>query len=257
LLSFPVLWSGYSEVSLQVQAFDPGSGKKLYQDRFLRRTSTSGQALRHLSSADIAALDRVPRLNLINSISGIKPANLIGTASQQGAPNLAIFSSVVHLGSNPPLMGMVLRPTGDVPRHSYENLKATGCYTLNQVGREWVEKAHYTSAKVPREVSEFEVCGLTPEWVDGFPAPFVRESRLRIGLRFRAEVPIELNGTILVIGEVEHLMVPEEVLEAGGHMDLGEMAAAGISGLNTYYGMEKIARFPYARPHEIPDFGAK
>ena len=54
--------------------------------------------------ADIFNLDKVKRLKLINSITGVKPANLIGTRSSDGITNLAIFSSIVHLGSNPPLI---------------------------------------------------------------------------------------------------------------------------------------------------------
>ena len=53
----------------------------------------------HLTDADIQKLDRIQRLNIINSVTGIKPANLIGTISNADEPNLAIFSSVVHLGS--------------------------------------------------------------------------------------------------------------------------------------------------------------
>ena len=55
-------------------------------------------------------MDKISRLNLINSITGVKPSNLIGTKSKDGFSNLAIFSSVVHLGSKPPLIGFITRP---------------------------------------------------------------------------------------------------------------------------------------------------
>ena len=54
-------------------------------------------------------LDRKYRLNLINSITGIKPANLVGSRSADGFDNVAIFSSLVHLGSNPAQLGLVMR----------------------------------------------------------------------------------------------------------------------------------------------------
>ena len=47
-----------------------------------------------LSKKEIEKSERKWRLNLINSVSGIKPANLIGTKSEDGIDNLAIFSSV-------------------------------------------------------------------------------------------------------------------------------------------------------------------
>ena len=44
-----------------------------------------------LDKNDIYELDRIKRLNIINSITGIKPANLIGTKSKEGVNNVAIF----------------------------------------------------------------------------------------------------------------------------------------------------------------------
>ena len=38
----------------------------------------------HYTTNDIEALDRTVRLNLINSIAGMKPAVLIGTKSANG-----------------------------------------------------------------------------------------------------------------------------------------------------------------------------
>ena len=81
--------------------------------------------MHYFNSNDLDGLSKIYRLNLINSITGYKSANLIGTQSLNGKTNLAIFSSVIHLGSNPALIGFVLRPT-TVPRHTYSNLKATG-----------------------------------------------------------------------------------------------------------------------------------
>lgn len=87
----------------------------------------------HLNFEQIQALSLKERIHLINSITGIKPANLIGTVDSQGQTNLAVFSSVVHLGSDPALIGFILRPAGEVPRHTYENIKETGCYTINHI----------------------------------------------------------------------------------------------------------------------------
>lgn len=207
-----------------------------------------------LTKEDIARMEKIPRLNLINAISGIKPANLIGTISEDGLTNLAIFSSVVHLGSNPAQVGMIVRPATEVNRHTYENIRATGVYTINHVHRSFTARAHYTSAKFERHTSEFEVCGLTEEYLEGFSAPFVQESRIKMGMGFIEEIPIRSNGTILIIGEVKHLIIPEDILDSEGHPDLTITDNVGISGLNTYYALERIAQYPYARPHELPDF---
>ena len=64
----------------------------------------------HFLQKDILAMERLPRLKLINSITGYKPGNLIATINGQGQTNLAIFSSVVHIGSDPALLGFFMRP---------------------------------------------------------------------------------------------------------------------------------------------------
>jgi len=210
----------------------------------------------YLSKSDIENMERKKRLNIINSVSGIKPANLIGTKSTDGQSNVAIFSSVIHLGSNPALLGFIMRPTDDVPRHTYENIKETELYTINHVPTSIADRAHYTSAKLDRSISEFERCGLTEEYVDDFHAPFVQESSLKIGMRKVDEIPIQVNGTLLLIGQIEHLIIPDEAVDQKGYIDLSVFNTAGISGLNTYYSLNPVASFPYARPEEIPDFGA-
>lgn len=208
----------------------------------------------HLTKEDIQQLERKRRLNIINSVSGIKPANLIGTISNNQQTNVAIFSSVFHLGSDPALLGFITRPTDEVPRHTYENIQENGYFTINHVPTAIVDKAHYTSAKVDRSVSEFDICGLTEEYLHGFKAPFVKESSLKIGLKKVDEMAIKINGTILVIGEIEHLIIPDLAVDERGYIDLSLHNTAGISGLNTYYSLAPVASFPYARPDEIPDF---
>jgi flavin reductase (DIM6/NTAB) family NADH-FMN oxidoreductase RutF len=210
--------------------------------------------MKHFTRQMIAELERLFRLNLINSISGYKPANLIGTISEAGSTNLAIFSSVVHLGSNPPLLGFIVRPAGEVPRHTYENIKQTGVYTINHVHENFVKNAHWTSAKFERNESEFEKCGLTAEFIEDFKAPFVAESKIKIGLKIVEEIPINLNKTILIIGELQHLILPENSLLESGNVDLNMVKDVAISGLDTYHQVEKIETFEYARIKNLPEF---
>ena len=81
-------------------------------------------------------------------------------------PACCIVSSVVHLGSNPALLGVVFRPPGD-DSHNYHNLAETGHFTLSHVTAAIHEAAHQTSARYAKDVSEFEAVGLTPHWHEG------------------------------------------------------------------------------------------
>ncbi|MDP6923138.1 MAG: flavin oxidoreductase, partial [Lutibacter sp.] len=71
--------------------------------------------MRYLTKKDFNKMEKTFRINLINSCTGYKSANLIGSKSESGIENLAVFSSVTHLGSNPAILGYMLRPT-TIPR---------------------------------------------------------------------------------------------------------------------------------------------
>lgn len=206
-----------------------------------------------LKKEDIDQLERKFRLNLINSISGVKPANLIGTKSQSDQENVAIFSSVVHLGSNPAQLGFIMRPQTEIPRDTYPNILDSGFYTINHISESFIKKAHFTSAKLKRGDSEFERMKLEPEYLDNFFAPFVKESAVKIGMKYQESIPLP-NGCLFVIGSVEIIHLPDHIINELGQVDLNGYAGVGISGLNSYYGLNKLATFPYVREEEIPDF---
>lgn len=208
----------------------------------------------HLKKVDIEKISKVRRLNIINGISGIKPANLIGTYSPKTGANLAIFNSVMHIGSDPALIGIIVRPSSDVSRNTYANIIETGFFTINHVHESFIEKAHYTSAKFDSGVSEFKECGLTEEYLHDFSAPFVKESRLKIGMKYIEQLDVKSNGTKLIIGEIHELIMPEDCLDDKGYVRLDRLFDVGIGGLNSYYSLRRIANFPYARVSELPNF---
>lgn len=186
------------------------------------------------------------RTQFINSITGFKSLNLVGTINKNGMTNLAVFSQVVHLGANPSLVGMIVRPDS-VPRHTLTNITETACFTLNNVLGSFVRQAHHTSARYPAEVSEFEAVGLNPIFGNVVNAPYVAESNIRIGLQWRETIPIPLNGTLLVIGEVVEVFLPGDCLKEDGYVDLNEAGTLTVAGLDAYHRTEKVVRLPYAK----------
>lgn len=203
---------------------------------------------------DWAEMEGPYRAMLVNSATGYKPANLVGTVDAAGGYNLAIFSSVVHLGSNPPLMGLVFRPPVDRARgsHSWHNLQATRQFTLSHVGVDWYEKAHMTSARWVDGESEFDAVGLTPWFPPAMPeyrAPAVAEAAIRIGLEWEDAWQIPANGCWFVVGRVVWMSVPSDALAQDGALDLVGAGTAAVSGLDGYHRVERLARCAYAKPH--------
>ncbi len=201
----------------------------------------------HLTPDDIAGRDREFRRHFFNTLPGPRGVHLIGTRGHRGTENLGVFSSVVHLGANPALLGFHLRPL-TVPRHTYHHLKATGWFTVNTLHPDFLEAAHQTSANYPLGESEFAATGLTPTYSEDCRAPYVKESAIRIGLTFEEEHPIAANDTLFIVGRVREVFVPDEMVSETGHVDHQRLDTLAVTGLDTYYRVVDGQRLGYARP---------
>jgi flavin reductase (DIM6/NTAB) family NADH-FMN oxidoreductase RutF len=199
------------------------------------------------SFSDIKNLDKIYKINLINSCSGFKSANLLGSISTDGKTNVAVFSSVTHLGSNPPTLGFILRPT-TVPRDTYKNIKETGFFTINHIHEEIYEDAHHTSAKYPNEVSEFDKTNLEEEYKGNFKAPFVKNSPVQMSMKFIEEIYVPSNDVMLVVAQVQELYIHDEILEKDGLINLSKGKIVAINGLDTYTVPVFKEQLSYQRP---------
>lgn len=201
------------------------------------------------SKKDIDNMESRYRTRLINSLAGYKSANLIGTCDQQGNENLAIVCSVIHLGSQPPLFGFVVRPRNS-RRHTLENILETKHFTINAVAASFFQQAHQTSARYPKHISEFVAVGLTPYYEPSFPAPFVLESNLKMGLVLKEHIHIKSNNTEMLIGEVVSIHMSEQAIMPDGYLDLERIDLVTISGLDSYHVTQRLDRLSYAKPDE-------
>ncbi|PHK98485.1 flavin oxidoreductase [Neolewinella marina] len=204
-----------------------------------------------LTLQDIMARPAAYRRDLLNTLPGPRGVHLMGTRGHKGTENLAVFSSVVHVGASPPLLGFILRPL-TVPRHSYHHLKATGWFTLNTLHPEILDPAHQSSANYAITESEFAATGLTPEYTDQCRAPYVKESAIKIGLTLEEEHQIRANGTLFIVGRVQEIIVPDHAVAESGHVDHASLQTLTVAGLDTYYRVEQPVRKAYARPHLKP-----
>lgn len=206
--------------------------------------------MRELSTMDFSKMEKVERLNLINSCTGYKSANLIATKSTEGKSNIAIFSSVTHLGSDPALIGFIVRPT-TVPRDTYKNIKETGYFTVNHVTAAMIADAHHTSANYEPGVSEFEKTNLEEEYKENISIPFAKGSPIQLYCKYVNEYYIKENNTIHVIASIEKLFYDEDLRHEDGWLQIDKGNVVTLNGLDAYCLPKLIDRYQYARK-DIP-----
>ncbi len=203
--------------------------------------------MKHITHSEILKMDKIERLNLINSCTGYKSANLLGSVSPDGITNVAVFSSVTHLGSNPPLLGFILRPT-TVSRNTFDNIRKTGEFTVNHIHAGMIADAHHTSAKYPGHVSEFDKTNLKAQFREGFAAPFVQGAKIQLGCSYVNEYAIEENGCLLIIGSIRHIYFENDLQLEDGFLALEKADTVTVNGLDGYALPKLIDRFEYAKP---------
>lgn len=208
--------------------------------------------MQHFSINEIKEWGRFYRANFINSLQGFKPVSLLGTVNENGQPNLAIFSNIVHLGADPALIGFINRPVEAAP-HTLHNIEVTGEYTINHIQPSFVAAAHQTSAKYPVDQNEFVATGLTPLFMENCKAPFVAESAIKYGLQLVEIVHITHNHTFLVIGTIAHVLLEDGLIQQDGFIDAHKAKSITSLGIDGYFSTEPVGRYEYAKPGKGPN----
>ncbi len=201
----------------------------------------------YFNSESLDSLNKIYRINLINSITGYKSANLLGTVSKNGIENLAVFSSVTHLGSNPALLSFFVRPNV-VPRNTYKNIKENKFFTVNHISKGKIEDAHHTSAKYEEDISEFDKTNFQSEYKNNWEAPFVKDSAIQLGCKYLNEYYLKENGCSMIIASIEIIFIRKGLLQDDGWVELAKGDIVTVNGLDAYALPKTIKRFEYARP---------
>ncbi len=171
---------------------------------------------------------------------------MVGTKSADGNANVAIFSSLIHLGASPALLGLISRPDS-VQRDTLQNILDTKEYTLNYIQSSEYKKAHQTSARYSRGVSEFEKVGFSELYHPSCYAPFVENAVVKIAMKLEDTISIPLNGTILIVGSVMQVDIEASMVGQDGFVALSEADVLISQGLDAYFVSKAIGRLPYAK----------
>jgi flavin reductase (DIM6/NTAB) family NADH-FMN oxidoreductase RutF len=182
---------------------------------------------------DIEKMDKVKLLNLINSCRGYKSANLIVTKSLLDVVNIAVFSSVTHIGSNPPIIGFITRSL-TVNRDTNNNLKENPFFTVNHITENIISYAHHTSAGYDENISEFDKTNLEKEYKETIEIPFVKNSPLQLLCKYVNQYHIAENDTVLIIATIENIFFKRYLLHKDYCLQFDRAKVVTINDLDGY-----------------------
>jgi len=128
-----------------------------------------------------------------------------------------------------------------------QNIVETKEYTLNYVQSSQYKKAHQTSARYSKGISEFDKVGFDEIYHPSCYAPFVANAIVKIVMKFEDSIPIPLNGTILIVGSVMQVDIVASMVGPDGFVALSEADVLISQGLDAYFVSKAIGRLPYAK----------
>lgn len=184
-----------------------------------------------------------------NAIIGPRPIGWISTHDGAGHFNVAPYSFFNAFAYRPPIIGFASTGSKDTLR----NARQTGEFVWNLATRALAAQMNVTSGTVAREVSEFEVAGLTPLPSVLVAAPRVAESPVTFECRVTQIVRLEdqrhspVDGW-MVFGEVVGAHIARHLLVDGVYDTAAARPILRAGGTDVYVEVTPESVFRMKRP---------
>lgn len=196
---------------------------------------------------DLKELAPKDRYKLLTGVVVPRPIAWVTSSDENGVVNAAPFSYFNMMGTDPPIVafGPSWRPDGS-PKDTAHNVRATGEFVINLVDENLAAQMNISAADFPPGQSEVEAAGL-----ELAPSVHVRVPRIANSpaqLECREHCTIEIGKTRVVLGEVLHLRIRDDLVDAerfyvlGDKMNLiGRMhGAGGYTRTRDYFEMPRM-----------------
>lgn len=179
---------------------------------------------------------------LLTAVVVPRPIAWVSTLAADGTTaNLAPHSFFTVACTDPPIVQF----TSVGRKDSLRNVEATGEFVVNLAPEELLEQINATATAFPAHEGEFDAVGIERE-----PSLRVKPPRVAaspVALECRLHSTLGIGGSTLVLGEVVHAAVREDVL-VDGHPDirrLRPLARLGGNEWGTVGEVRDLARIAY------------
>lgn len=164
---------------------------------------------------DFTSIDADHRYRLLSNFVGPRPIALVSTRGQDGYENAAPMSFFNVFSHAPPIvvLGIQTRPDGAV-KDTVQNIRATGVFVVNMVDMDLAPGMLICGLPFARDVDEMRTAGLSAIPGSQVAAPRIKEAPC--AMECRVERMIDFDRRVLVLGEVVHMHVRANCMDAEG-----------------------------------------
>ncbi|HEY9639000.1 MAG TPA: flavin reductase family protein [Coleofasciculaceae cyanobacterium] len=172
------------------------------------------------------------RYKLLTGCVVPRPIAVVSTVSPQGIPNLAPFSYFNVVGHLPMALSFCVagRKPDRSPKDSLRNACSaaeggTGEFVVNMAVESFAAAMAKTATPIAYEESEYDLAHLTPVPSKVVLPPRIGESPVAFECRTLQVVPVGISH--LVIGEVVHMVIQDDLLDERFRVNPNELKAIG------------------------------
>ncbi|PYN84672.1 MAG: flavin reductase family protein [Candidatus Rokuibacteriota bacterium] len=175
-----------------------------------------------------------------------RPIAWVSSVDAAGVPNLAPFSYFMAITHDPPTVAFSSSPRataggGRGKKDTLRNVETTREFVVNVVDDPLAEQMNVTSGDYAPEIDEFTLAGLASAPSARVRVPRVAAAPINMECRVVQIIPIGNLPSNLVIGEVVHLHIRDDVYDpASGRLDMHRLRPVG-----------RLAGHLYTHVHEI------
>lgn len=170
------------------------------------------------------------------------PVMLISSRDKDGKPNVATISWGGILCSDPPMVGISVRPT----RHTHRLVKESQEFVLNIPSQKWLKETDFCGSVSGKDTDKFLTVGFTTSKADVVKSPLINECPLN--LECKVKQILYLGTHDLFIAEIVAVHADDDILE-GDKIDIEKLAPVSyFPSVHEYRAIgEKIGTYGFSK----------
>jgi len=159
-----------------------------------------------------------------------QPTTLISTLAADGEVNVMTASWVAMVSKTPPTIAVSLHHQ----RRSYENIRASGEFTVNVVPADLTLTADFCGIRSGKDIDKMAITGLKTGRSTRIAAPLLTECPLNLECRLTLEVP--LGDYRLLLAEVLEVHALKAAIRDDGSFDVASLdPVVYLGGIREYW----------------------